>query len=117
MENFINLENELKKNIDILENTFSKFGLELVNVGAQYANMVGGKGIKFFCEIMSNADMPEDEHFHVKINVYDSKGSLISMGQEKLNTKDFTGYDTLCIAVFHDTIHYEVTKARIYLTK
>lgn len=110
-------EIELKKNIDILEGTFSKFGLEVINVGVEYANMLGGKGIKFFCEIMSNETLPEKTHFNIKINVYNANGDLISMGSKMMSTDQYMGYDTFEIAVFHKSIHDEAAKVRIYLTK
>ena len=50
-------------------------------------------------------------------NVYDKNGDLISMGSESFNSNNFTGYDTFAIAVFHDTIHANAAKAKIYLTK
>lgn len=115
--NYRACEIELKKNVDILDGTFSKFGLEVMNVGVAYADMVGGKGIRFYCEIMSNEDLPTDQNFNIKVNVYDKNGDLISMGSEILDPKKFTGYDTILVAVFHETIHEEAAKVRIYLTR
>ena len=104
-EKFRASEIELKKNFEILDGTFSKFGFEVMNVGIEYADMLGGKGIKFFCEIMSNEDMPEDAIYHIKVNVYNNNGDLISMGSDMIDTNDFTGYDTLEVVVFHESIH------------
>ena len=117
MEDYIKNEKRLKKNVQILESTFSKVGFEVKNVGVQYAQMIGGAGIKFFCEVLAIADIPLDEQFNIKINVYDKNGDLISMGSESFNSNNFTGYDTFAIAVFHDTIHANAAKAKIYLTK
>ncbi|WP_026661852.1 hypothetical protein [Butyrivibrio proteoclasticus] len=116
-EDFTSCENELKKNIEILDKTFDKFGLKVLNVGVKYANMVGGKGIKFYCEVMSDENLSEDINLKIKINVYSNDGSLISMGDGTLIGKDFTGYDTFMIVVFHEMIHTEAAKARVYLTK
>lgn len=110
-------EIELSKNIEILDGTFSKFGLEVTNVGVVYAEMLGGNGIKFFCEIMSNADLLEDTRLNIKVNVYTASGNLISMGETLLNLDDFTGYDTIQVTVFHESIHDEAAKARVYITK
>ncbi len=117
MEDYIKNEKRLKKNIEILENTFSKYNLHLVNVGIQYAEMIGGKGIKFFCEIEANGELICDEQLSIKVNVYNKDGGLISMGSETFDCNNFTGYDTFVIAVFHDIIHNDATKAKIYLTK
>ena len=51
MEEYIKNEKRLKKNIEVLENTFLSAGFELKNIGVQYAQMIGGAGIKFYCEI------------------------------------------------------------------
>lgn len=110
-------ENELKKNIEILDGTFSKFGLEVTNVGVDYADMLGGKGIKFYCEIMSNVDLYEASYLKIKVNVYTADGNLISMGETSLNVDEFTGYDTIQVTVFHESIHDEAAKARVYMTK
>lgn len=117
MEDYIKNEKKLKKSIEILESTFSNSGLKVENVGVQFAEMIGGTGIKFFCEVLAIADIPLDEQFSIKINVYDKSGDLISMGSETFNSSKFTGYDTFAIAVFHDTIHTTAAKAKIYLTK
>ena len=117
-EDFRASEIELKKNIEVLEGTFSKFGLEVVNVGVEYGTwLLGGKGIMFYCEIMSNEDLPEGASYHVKVNVYDSNGNLISMSSESIDADEFVGYDTLSIKVCHESIHDEAAKARVYLTK
>ena len=39
------------------------------------------------------------------------------MGSEILDPKKFTGYDTILVEVFHETIHEEAAKVRIYLTR
>lgn len=116
-EDFSSRENELRKNIEIMDNTFAKFNLKVLNVGVEYATMVGGKGIRFYCEIMADDDLNPDIDLIIKINVYSQEGNLISMGEEPLSGEYFIGYDTLQIAVFHDSIHDEAAKARIFLTK
>lgn len=117
MEDYSNEENELSKNIDILTPTFDKFGLEVMNVGIQYADMLGGHGIRFFVEIMSDKELEETSHINIKANVYDSNGRLITMGSMGFSPKDFSGYDTIQVTAFGDTIWDNAAKARIYATK
>ena len=109
--------NELKKNIDIIQKTFEKYGLEVLSVGLEYQGMLGGNGIKFYVEVLGNETLDPDQTFDLKINVYDKSGSIISMGSYYIDGEDFSGFDTYEIAVFHETIWQDATKARIYLTK
>lgn len=39
------------------------------------------------------------------------------MGETSLDVDDFTGYDTIQVTVFHESIHDEAAKARVYMTK
>ena len=116
-KDFLSNENELKKNIDIMQMTFEKFGLDVLNVGLTYQKMLGGNGIKFFVEILSNESFDPNQTFYIKINVYDKDGILISMGSKYFNGKSFSGFDTFDIAVFHESIWQNAVKARVYLTK
>lgn len=110
-------ENELRKNIEILDGTFAKFGLEVTNIGVQYGDYIGGKGIKFFCEVMASGDFSVTSNLKIKVNVYSADGKLISMGDTTMYVDKFSGYDTFIVVVFHETIHDEAAKARIYMTK
>lgn len=116
-KDFLSKENELKQNIDIMQMTFEKFGLEVLNVSLTYQKMLGGNGIKFFVEILSNESFDQNQSFYIKINVYDKDGVLISMNSKYLNGKSFLGFDTLDVAVFHENIWQNAVKARVYLAK
>lgn len=108
---------ELKKNIDIIQTTFEKFGLEVLNVGLEFQDMFGGKGIKFYIEILGNENLESSEAYNVKVNVYDKDGGLIAMGSNPFRTDVFSGFDTIVVTVFNETIWQEAVKARVYLTK
>lgn len=118
IEKYKNNAIELKKNIEVLDNTFSKFGLKILNVGGlDYAEFLGGNGIKFFVEIMSDEDIDSDDYLQLKINVYDENDDLISMGSTGIDMSEFSGYDTVDLVVFADDIFERAVKARVYLAK
>ena len=116
-QDFASNANELKKNIDIIQATFEKFGLEVLNVGLEYQGMLGGNGIKFYVEILGNEELDPDTWYEVKINVYDKDGGLISMDSEMFLGDSFSGFDTMAVAVFGENIWQDAAKARIYFTK
>lgn len=97
--------------------TFEKYGLQVLNVGLEYQQMLGGNGIKFYVEILGNETLDSDQAFNIKTNVYDKNGSLISMGSDYFEGEDFSGFDTFEVVVFNDSIWQNAARARVYLTK
>ena len=116
-QDYISNATELKKNIDIIQSTFEKYGLEVLNVGLEYQQMLGGNGIKFYVEVLGNETLDPDLSFNLKINVYDKDGNILSMNSWYFDRESFSGFDTFDIAVFHETIWQDAVKARVYLTR
>lgn len=109
-------EKKLRKKIEIVDTSFAAYGMEVLNVGVQYADMLGGKGIRFFCELQANKKLPKKAEYEIKVNVYTSRGELISMGSTRFAGNKFTGYDTFSIGVFHNSIQDNAAKAKVYLS-
>lgn len=116
MESYEKEEKELKKHIDVMDKTFSRYGLKVGKIGVEYADMFGGPGIRFFIEVMSQNQVDATGSVKLKVNVYDSDDELISMDEEEIDLKKFSGFDTYKVTVFHDTIHDNAKSARVYLT-
>ena len=112
-------ESELRKNITIMKDTFSKVGLKVLNVGVEYMDLPVGKYIRFYCEVIAFEDcLEKDTEYYIKVNVYTEDDKLICMDRSiPLTSDQFTGYDTFLLMAKHHAIHEKAAKAKIYLTK
>lgn len=116
MDGYEKEEKELKKHINVMDQTFSRYGLKVGKIGVEYADMFGGPGIRFFIEVISQNQETTTGSVKMKVNVYDSDDELISMDEEVIDLKKFSGFDTYKVTVFHDKIHDNAKSARVYLT-
>lgn len=76
-------ENEVKlrKNITILDDTFSKVGLKVLNVGVEYVDLSEEQYIRFYCEVIASENyIQKDAKYYIKVNVYTEDGELICTG-------------------------------------
>ena len=118
-EKYWNNEVKLRKNITILDDTFSKVGLKVLNVGVEYMDLPVGQYVRFYCEVIASEDyLEKDTEYYIKVNVYTEDDELICMDRSIPLTSDrFTGYDTFLLMARHHVIHEKAAKARIYLTQ
>lgn len=109
-----NLCKELKNHTEILDSTFEKRNLRVINFSySQYSES------DFDCracvEIAAIEGDSIDNSVHVKINFYDVDGDLISAFSEAVYRSDFSGYDTVTIICDDNgKLLLAAKKARIY---
>lgn len=111
------LAKELKKNIQIMTNTFESNNLQVLNIGCKpysdndsdfdlYVELaaISGSDLKYSCK--------------AKINLYDEDNELYMTKEEDIYKDDFSGYDTITISCYDNRKTLKIaTKGRLYLTK
>ncbi len=107
---------ELKKNTEIIENTFNKYNLKVL----QYSYTDGG--IKyddciFYIEISSLEDTTLTEDVKIKLNLYDENGEIVSSKDELILAEKFEGYDTINIKINFCRALSRSKTARVFLIK
>lgn len=108
------LAQQLRKNIDILDNTFEKYELEVLSVGI--ANVDEDGWFQVVIEILKKNSEKLDVSLDIKVNCYDEDG-IISSNSKILFAEDFSGYDTLVIHFQEDNLIYKTNKIRVFVTK
>ena len=109
--------NELKKNIEIMEGTFDKFGLEVLNVGVTFVDAYRGNKIDVYCEVMSKEAVDIYDDIYIKVNFYKLNNELLIMGSEGIDLDDFSGYNTVKIETIGKDLFTDAVKARLYISK
>lgn len=112
------LENELKKNTEILENSFEQFNLKVLSVA--YSGSKYDGDISFWIEIAAiNGTkimrMKGYSCLEIKLNFYENDKLICSAKIQKY--KDcFTGYDTLNGSAGVINLIQRATRVRIFAT-
>lgn len=97
------LKNELKKNFEVLENTFEKIGLQLVNFGLQ--NPPSGQRVlnvedadfDVLVEVTLKNSEDLKKNVVIRVNLYNQDDELIFTNDGRINKDTFIGYDTIRI--------------------
>ena len=107
---------KLRSNIETIQSTFDKYGLEVTGTGASFADCLGGHAAKFYIEIAGNPKVVAD-NLYMKVNVYDEDNQLLGSGScnKSIDLGSFSGFDTYEVTVISSTIWQEAHKAKVYL--
>ncbi len=110
------LEIELKKNTEILKNTFEIFNLKVLNIA--YSYIAHSETITAYIELAAingNKLMFTQDSFgtEIKINFYE-KGNLLCCEKSYLIGKNFNGYDTIELNCTYNNLITRATSARLY---
>lgn len=100
----------LRKNTDIIESTFSSFGLSVLSVGYQ----VNSDSVETLVEVSSGTSKLKMD-VDIVVNIYDSDGDLVSSSTEYLDKDSFNGYDTVNIIDCNIGLGTTANKARIFV--
>lgn len=106
----------LRGNIEAVQSTFDKYGLEISSTGASFADCLGGPAAEFFIEIIEKEKKSNDK-VYIKVNVYDENNQLIgsSASLSALDLGKFSGFDTYEVTVISSSMWQEAYKAKVYL--
>ena len=111
------LAKELKKNTDIMEMTFAKYNLQVL----QYAYHPYGEDdadCELIIEVMSADGNAMAEDAGIKINLYDDAGEIFFTAGQFVDADEFAGYDTFKICLYNNSSTLlEAKSARIYMSK
>lgn len=115
--NYNALANKLKKNIDVLENTFESNNLQILNFSIR-ADKEGQNGsVHFYLEISTIEGTRIARSLNIKLNLYDENDDIFFVQTQKLDSDCFNGYDTIEFYTFgYDRALDYATKGRLYVT-
>lgn len=114
---YLDLAKELKKNTDVMEMTFKKFNLQLIQF-SYHPYSDNDADCDFLVELMSEDGDAIVDSVYLKINLYDENGDLFLNEYEFINHEDFSGYDTFKINLYDNgRTLLEAKSARIYMSK
>ena len=116
------LAKELKKNTQVIESTFSKFNLKVLQVAYQPYAEDGDEDPDADCDLLieltSINERPMSGDGHVKINLYDENGDLIYHDNHMIFAEKFAGYDTYSFMLSHDCKTLRIAKsAKVYMSR
>ena len=107
----------LRKNIQIMTNTFEKNNLHVLNVGCKpYDDDDADLQVYVELESMDGESIPSN--LYVKINLYDDEGNLYMIEDSLITASKFDGYDTIEINCYDSSHVLEIAKSgRLYVVK
>ena len=115
------LAKELKKNTQIIQTTFSKFNLQVLQVGyrpyAEEGDDEPDADCDFMIEISSLDNAPMKCNAYIKINLYDENGDLIDHDNKLVIADEFSGFDTFKIMMTNDSkTLLRAKSAKVYMS-
>ena len=85
--------NSLNKNVDVLESTFEKYNLQVINYGFCGIDISNG-WMQLLVEIASIDGSVLSDDINIKVNLYDEQNTIIYSQDIYVDQNDFSGYDT-----------------------
>ena len=111
---YANLANELKKNTDIMEMTFKKFNLRVL----QYSYSDEDADCELIIELVTMEGDSMTDDASIKVNLYDEKGEIFLTESYYIDSENFAGYDTFKISLYNNSNTLIMAKtARVYMSK
>ena len=114
---YANLAKELKKNTDIMEMTFKKFNLRVLQYSYHpYSDEDADCELIIELVTMEGDSMTDDAS--IKVNLYDEKGEIFLTESYYIDSENFAGYDTFKISLYNNSNTLIMAKtARVYMSK
>ena len=114
------LEIELKKNTEILENTFERFNLKVLSVA--YSGNTRDEGLRIWIELTTidgaKIKVPRNSYASradIKFNFYENN-SLLCSTSVSVDKDEFCGYDTVEIRLDYSNILSRASSVRVFAT-
>ena len=107
----------LKRNTEVVESTFEKFNLKLLDYA--YLPSDGWNCCWYIIELSTIKGNLMKEDAHIKLNFYDKDGGLVYSEDETISKDDVDGYNTfkLSFESMTDNRLRKCHKAKIFLSK
>lgn len=108
---------ELKRNTEVIESTFEKFNLKLLDYA--YLPSDGWNCCWYIIELSTIQGNSIKEDVYIKLNFYNKGGGLIYSEEESIKKKDIDGYNTFKMSFesMTDNRLRKCYKAKIFLSK
>lgn len=107
----------LKKNIEILENTFEMNNLQILNFSVQACGK-DDADCSIYIELATIKGTKIPDSVDVKVNLYDKEGELIMVEYTTICEDSFRGYDTITIGCYRNQdILQKAVRGRLYVVK
>lgn len=111
------LAKNLKKNIEVLENTFEMNNLQILNFSVQACGE-DDADCNIYIELATIKGTKIPDSIEVKINLYDKEDELFMVESREIYEDDFRGYDTITLNCYRDNNTLKkVKKGRLYVVK
>ncbi len=109
---YLKISQDLKNNTEILENTFKKYNLKVLQCSYSFGD---DGNCDFYIEISSIDETILSEDICIKINLYDNNGEIIYSASNDIKAGTFDGYDTINLILWYNALKAE--KARVFVHK
>ena len=112
-----NLARELKKNTDVMEMTFKKFNLQVLQFTYRPYDEEDAD-CYLVIEVATISGNKISRGGHIKVNLYDENGEIIDTASAYIDEDEFGGYDTFRILICDEgRMLIEAKTARIYMVE
>ncbi len=107
----------LRKNIEVMTNTFDENNLQCLNIGCKYIDDMKEPYLKILVEMSTINGPVEDDYLELKINLYDEDGDLFYTNSSSVEY-GMSGFDTLEISCGDKKNDLRrATKGRLYVAR
>ena len=114
---YLDLAKELKRNTRIMEGTFSKFNLKVLQI-SYHPYSDDDADCELIVEIESINGESMDDDAVIKINLYDKDGEILMTEDYYIDGEEFAGYDTYKISLYNNSrTLLEAKSARLYMSQ
>lgn len=107
---------ELRKNTEVLDATFERAGIQVIQQSWQVTGGIEG-GLSCYVEVTGDLDKIPDKYVTIKANLYDENGEIVKMHFSTIGKETFTGYETKEIMFYDEGILFRSCKARIFAVR
>lgn len=105
---------ELKKNIQLMESTFTRSNLQVINISCKPMFEDDDAKLKVFVELSTISGTRIPTNTSIKINLYDSEDELYTSDETLIMQDLFNGYDTISIDIYDEHTLEVAVKGRLY---
>lgn len=114
---YLDLAKELKKNTDVMEVTFKRFNLKVLQYSYRpYSD--DDADCELIIELTTIDGDTLFDSASIKINLYDEEGDIFFTNDYYIDSEEFVGYDTFKITLYNNSRTLILAKsARIYMSQ
>lgn len=112
-----NCLNELRKNTEVIDATFERMGLQVIQQSWALAGDGDNGYLDCFVEFTGSVEDPDDDYFTIKGIIYDSNGQIAFLETHNIEISKYLGYDTIKLQFYDEGTVYKASKARVFVVR